>query len=70
MHTVGDARFYGRRFSLDAYYGPQDVAPVVVGVRAGHEVATPKIEASERPKFTPELNKKYRTAVAKVEGHT
>ena len=47
VHTAGDARFYERRFSLDAYYDPQDVASVVVGVRIGHEVATPKIEASE-----------------------
>ncbi len=35
------------RFDLGADYDPQDVASVVVGVRIGHEVATPKIEASE-----------------------
>ena len=68
VHADGDARFSERRFDLDAADDPQFVAPVVVGVRAGHEVAGPKIEASERPKFTPELKEKYRTAVAKVEG--
>jgi hypothetical protein len=35
--------FNERRFYLNADYVPQDVASVVVGVRAGHEVATPKI---------------------------
>jgi len=68
VHAGGSARFGERRFLLNANSGPQGVAPVVVGVRAGHEVAAPKIEASGGAKFTPELKEKFRTTVAKVDG--
>ena len=62
-----NARSDGRRFDLDAD-DASFVARVVVGVRIGHEVAVPKIEASEGSKIAPELKEKFRTAVAKVEG--
>lgn len=49
VRTDGDARFYERRYSLSAYGGPSGVASVVVGVKIGHEVATPqKAEVTER----------------------
>ena len=41
-----DARRVGRRFDLYADIASSDVARVVVGVRAGHKAATPKIEVS------------------------
>ena len=63
-----NAHFAEWRFDLIAPYRPDFVAPVVVGVRIGHEVAAPKIEASEGSKITSELTDKFRTAVAKVEG--
>lgn len=37
---------YERRFGLDANLGPSVVALVVIGVRASHEVAAPKIEVA------------------------
>lgn len=36
------ARIYGVRFFLDGNFSPDFVAPVVVGVKIGHEVAAPK----------------------------
>ena len=68
VHTDKLARDFGRRFSLNANNDPSYVAQVVVGVPIGHEVAAPKIEASESSKIAPELKKEFRTAVAKVEG--
>ena len=61
VHTDDGARVDEGRFGLDAYNGPQFVASVVVGVRIGHEVATPKIEASE-------LKERFRVAIEKVDG--
>lgn len=46
VRTVVIARGGERRYVLIADVDPSNVAPVVVGVRAGHEVATPKIEVS------------------------
>ena len=43
------ARIDEGRFYLDAYGDPQSVASVVVGVRKGHGVATPKVEVTEAP---------------------
>ncbi len=48
--TDYDALYGERRFNLSAFEDPQSVAPVVVGVRAGPEVAVPKVEAHERKK--------------------
>ena len=48
VRADADARFGERRFGLVADGGPQDVAPVVVGVQVGHEVAAPKIEVADR----------------------
>ncbi len=47
VRTHSNARVDEGRFYLDADGDPQDAAPVVVGVRVGHEVAMPKIEVSE-----------------------
>ena len=68
VHTDKFVRDHRRRFSLNANNNPHSTARVVVGVRIGHEVAVPKIEASEGSKIAPELKEKFRTAVAKVEG--
>ncbi len=40
------AYFYRRRFNLFANLGSHILAPVVVGIRADHEVATPETEDS------------------------
>lgn len=48
--TDGDARDLEGRFGLDADDDPSGVARVVVGVRAGHGVATPKIEVAQTEK--------------------
>ncbi len=50
VHGDSNARRYERRFTLVAVSGPADVAAVVVGVRDGHEVATPKIEVAQTEK--------------------
>jgi hypothetical protein len=47
VRTDVDARDLVRRFLLSAYLEPSVVASVVVGVRTGHEVATPKIEVAQ-----------------------
>src|SRR5208282_2574141 len=44
VHSDVYAAFDGRRFGLGAYVGPLYVAPVVWGVRPGHEVAAPKLK--------------------------
>lgn len=46
VHSDDCARSFEGRYYLDAGIVPSVVAPVVVGVRIGHEVATPKIEVS------------------------
>lgn len=61
--TDGIARIGEGRFGLNAGYGPQVVAPVVVGVRAGRGAAAPKIVAQE-------LVSEFRSAVAKMDSAT
>ena len=56
------ARINERRFDLDAGSGPQFVASVVVGVPAGHEVATPNLEA-----ITKEMVRAADTALTSLE---
>ena len=68
VHEDYVARSVRRRYGLYAGDNPSAVVGVVVGVRAGHEVATPKIEASRGPKIAPGLKENFRTAVAKVDG--
>ena len=46
VHEDDVARNLVRRFVLYAYVDPSDAAPVVLGIRAGHEVAAPKIEVA------------------------
>jgi hypothetical protein len=67
VHTDDNAGYDEWRFFLYSGYDPSLVAPVVVGLRAGHEVATPKIEASENTNITPKLRNKFKTAIAKAE---
>ena len=45
--TDGDARDLGRRFFFIALSGPEFVVGAVVGVRAGHEVATPLVKGEK-----------------------
>lgn len=63
-------RFCEMRFTLVAYAGPQEVAPVVVGVRADHEVATPKIVALNGPKIDPKLVSEFRLVITSMESAT
>ena len=48
VHTDDDARINARRFNLLADADPQVVASVVVGIRVGHEAATPKMRHQGR----------------------
>lgn len=43
----GDARNYGWRFDLVGYVSPDDVAPVVVGVKTGREATAPVLARAE-----------------------
>ena len=58
------------RFYLYADNAPSYVAGVVVGVRIGREVATPKIEAPNSLKVDSELVSEFRSVIAKMDSAT
>ena len=70
VRTDEYARRGRRRFTLNAFDSPQYAALVVVGVRAGHEAATPKIEALNGSKVDPELVSEFKSVVAKMDSAT
>ncbi len=70
VYMDDDAFFSERRFLLYANDGPHYVASVVVGVPAGHEMATPKIEAPNSLKVDSELVSEFRSVIAKMDSAT
>jgi hypothetical protein len=71
--SADDARQDGRRFDLYAGYGPDDVAPVVVGVpkdwklEAELEPGAAEGREAAAPKIAPELLERAKSSVAKLD---
>lgn len=72
VHSVDDARQFGGRFDLDANYGPDDVAPVVVGVpkdwklEEKSEPSAGEGREAAAPKIGPELLARVKSSVAEA----